>query len=257
MPAASRMVVDQAVYDERSLRIPEGFGWDDWLREVQDIQWRHRSMLWWLGDSMVFGERRFGEIYTQVVEDYSEESIMRAMPVCKEFPIERRRPIGFSFHQAVMAKDRSGNKRIFTAVEADALLDQAVDKKMTREAFRELIAERKKAFIEAEHERQREIFAAAKAEPELKSDSFLQELKSEEPAPRMDAPPAAEVVNLFPTSEQQQVPALSADDAADRLMSVARAGQLPEDIIEAILIVLQDRDRLIAEVGLRAGAEQA
>lgn len=250
-------VIDQAVYDERSLRIPAGYSWDDWLREVQDIQWRHRATLFWLGDAFNFGESRFGEIYTQAIEEYSEESIMRAMPVCREFPIERRRPIGFSFHAAVMAKDRASGKRIFTAEEANALLDRAVTEKMTRETFRELIAERKKAFIAAQapvvqrSERAAHNGDVADSSPaEPTQDTPEEGAWHEELVTGAGVPPrSADVVNLFPPAPSATI---SADDAAEMLRATLRDGWLPDELAEAISVVLQDRERLIAESRLAA-----
>ena len=253
MPAVHR-VVAAAVYDERSLTIPLGFTWDDWLHEVQDIQWRHRAMLFWLGDAFIFGEQRFGEIYAQAVEGYSEESIARAMSVCREFPPQRRRAIGFSFHAAVMA--RSAGKRVFTTEQADALLDLAVAQKITRSAFRTLIAEHKAAVSPPA--------AAQPDQPAVITDAgdlvakayFAGGRPAEEMPPAPPIITMAELINLFPNQEPAPEP-LSADEAASRLMSATRGNRLPDDIVEAILIVLQDRDRLLAEVDSRRKPEQA
>lgn len=241
MPAIHRIVA-AAVYDERSLTIPVSFTWDDWAREVKDIQWRHRAILWWLGDAMIFGSERFSETYAQAVEDYSEDSITRAMAVCREFPPQRRRAIGFSFHAAVMAKGRGSNKRLFTPEQADALLDLAVAQKMTREAFREMIKERRAAIETIDS------LPLPIPEDDLVDAGALDQLE-----PIDEGPPiikVAELINLFPN--QEPAPPLSPDEAASRLMMATRSNQLPEDIAEAILIVLADRDRLIEEARLQS-----
>lgn len=271
MPSVHR-VVAAAVYDERSLKIPTGFTWDDWLREVQDIQWRHRAILWHLGDAFLWGESRFGEMYAQAVDNYSEESITRAMSVCREFPPQRRRAIGFSFHQGVMVKSRKTGKRLFTPEQEDALLDLAVEQKLTREAFRELIKERREALDPAairpsdtgsadDASRSDEIAGENPALPTNPDDPV-----STEPLDRQSVDHAddegpriikvAELINLFPNQEPAPAP-MSADDAASLLLSATRGNRLPSDIIEAILIVLQDRDRLLAEAALPSARDRA
>lgn len=259
----SNTVIQGVVYEENALFFPRGMGWDDWRREVSEIQWRHRSTMWHLGDAFLWGENRFGELYVQGVDPYSEESIQTAMRVCRVFPPKRRRwKLGFSFYQVVYKRSEA---------EQDELLEMAATMGLTREAFREIRKERDAAAAVAAAAREDALKAAGvtilrpRDQPRL---SFLTgqsetttglpseasagtsatEVLEPEPepqsataAPGVEAVDPRESVAEFLSRQRPQIAA----DAAGWLMTYTRGGQLPADVTEALLLVLAERERLL------------
>jgi hypothetical protein len=244
--------IQGVVYQENALIFPRGTSFEDWEREVKDIQWRHRATMWHLGDAFLWGETRFGDLYVQAVEPYSEESIQTAMRVCRVFPPPRRKwKLGFSFYQVVYKRSEE---------EQDELLGLAAKKGLTREAFREVRKERDEAAAAAERQREAEIVAAGVtvlrptrfgvvvAQPQLQIPAVQQpdddgeaigpetlHLSSEEDIKK----------HFGPKPEPAPAKHLSPQDAAGWLMSYTHGGQLPVDVTEALLTVLADRERLL------------
>jgi len=63
-----------------------------------------RSIMWWIGDALAYGEITYGETYTQFAELTGKdiETIKKAKKVCERVEIGRRRPsLSFSHHDEV------------------------------------------------------------------------------------------------------------------------------------------------------------
>lgn len=50
------------------LDLPEGLTFDQWRGIGHSLQGVERSLMWWIGDWLRYGEKRYGESYTQAVE---------------------------------------------------------------------------------------------------------------------------------------------------------------------------------------------
>lgn len=61
-------VVSAVQWNAVSLNIPEYTSFDDWTRLGQTLQQMEKSVMWWIGDWLRFGERKYGETYTQAIE---------------------------------------------------------------------------------------------------------------------------------------------------------------------------------------------
>lgn len=66
---------------------------EEWLEAVQRLEDAQRAIRWNLGDLLILGEHRWGEMYAQALEatTYSYHTLTQYVRVCRAFPIERRR----------------------------------------------------------------------------------------------------------------------------------------------------------------------
>lgn len=80
--------------------------------------------LWALGDLFIFGERKWGEKYSQVLDGtkYTEKTLKNATWVCSQFPPSRRhKALTFNHHMAVAALEPADREAILTEAETKDL----------------------------------------------------------------------------------------------------------------------------------------
>lgn len=81
---------------------------EQWEAAVKVAKSLSISVMWIVGDLLVYGEERFGEDYAQAVEeaDYADDTVRVAQWVAKRFPPDKRiLELTFSHHQAVAVLD--------------------------------------------------------------------------------------------------------------------------------------------------------
>lgn len=84
-----------------SYQCTSGTTYDDWARDGALIQSIAGASTWWVGDWLNAGEQRWGETYTQAVEQtgLSVKTLSNAQWVANSIPpAERRRDLTFSHH---------------------------------------------------------------------------------------------------------------------------------------------------------------
>jgi macrodomain Ter protein organizer (MatP/YcbG family) len=89
--------------------------------------------LWWIGDWVNFGERKYGEEYAQALDatNYDYGTLRNQKWVASRFVLSRRHDnLSFSHHQEVAAMDEE---------QADKLLSQAEAEGWTRTELREIV----------------------------------------------------------------------------------------------------------------------
>jgi len=89
-------------------RPPEAMGFDAWLRVGHTFKLMEQSVLWWVGDWLVFGEMRYGETYAQAVDATGREyqTIANAKYVAGRIEFSRRREnLSWSHHAEVASLD--------------------------------------------------------------------------------------------------------------------------------------------------------
>jgi len=87
-----------------SLALPDDLPFDDWQRLGTTLKDIEKSVQWWIGDWLNFGERRYGETYAQAVDatDYEAGTLRNAKWVASKVEMSRRRDnLSFSHHQEV------------------------------------------------------------------------------------------------------------------------------------------------------------
>jgi N6-adenosine-specific RNA methylase IME4 len=90
-----------------SLHIPEATTFEEWSRLGKTLQQMERSVMWWIGDWLRFGERKYGETYTQAVEatGYSLDACKNAKWVAEAYaePSTRVDGLTWTHHREVAA----------------------------------------------------------------------------------------------------------------------------------------------------------
>jgi phage N-6-adenine-methyltransferase len=106
-------------FEERALVFREDTPFEVWSEVVGRLKSAEKSIQWWIGDALRFGERKYGEMYSQALEatDYSYGALRDAAWVSGRVELSRRRDnLPWSHHREVAALEPE---------EQDALLDAA------------------------------------------------------------------------------------------------------------------------------------
>jgi N6-adenosine-specific RNA methylase IME4 len=132
---------DETVLTPTGLKLPENLSFENWLNLAPKLRTIRDASLWWWGDYINFGERKYGEKYSQALEesDYSYGTLANASSLCNKFESSRRREnLPISFHQEVMS---------LPPADQDVLLDRCTDENWTRNELRGEIRKARKEFI--------------------------------------------------------------------------------------------------------------
>ncbi len=87
-----------------SLVLPEKLSFDHWDRIGRQLQLADLAVQWWIGDWLNYGESRYGDKYTQAVEEFGRKKqvLMNYASVAKRVETSRRREIvDYSIHVEV------------------------------------------------------------------------------------------------------------------------------------------------------------
>jgi hypothetical protein len=110
-----------------------------WSALVERLLGAHRSILWLIGDALVWGMDAFGEEFSHVVSERSKQVQYNAAWVSRSIPISRRREISWSHHFEIAGLEPT---------EQDKLLQAAVEHHLTVRELRDEVR-RLKQGIEA------------------------------------------------------------------------------------------------------------
>lgn len=126
---------------------PEGLvveglpSFETWLSALERVKYIGRSVQWWLGDLLNYGEQTYGEKYSQALEstDYQYGSLANIAYVAGRIePARRHVELSFTHHQEVAA---------LPPVDQDELLANATIQRWSTKELREAV--RKKALCRA------------------------------------------------------------------------------------------------------------
>jgi len=88
-----------------ALELPEGLPFEDWLELGGKLRAMERGVMWWIGDWLRYGERSYGEQYTQALAstDYTYGVLRRAKYVAAQFAelFRRRNNLSWAHHEEV------------------------------------------------------------------------------------------------------------------------------------------------------------
>jgi hypothetical protein len=94
------------------LKITARPSYEQWSELVKGLQRAHRSILWLIGDALVWGERTFGEEFSQSIAEYSKQTLYNAQWVSGRIEISRRlENLSWSHHQEVAALEPDAQDR--------------------------------------------------------------------------------------------------------------------------------------------------
>lgn len=94
------------VVTETGLELPPDLTYDEWESVGRTLQRIERSVMWWVGDWLRYGERKYGETYSQALEatDYAYQTLANAAWVSGRIePSLRRENLSWHHHKEVAA----------------------------------------------------------------------------------------------------------------------------------------------------------
>jgi hypothetical protein len=116
------------------LKINGRLSYEEWFELGKNLQGIHRSVLFWLGDWLSWGEAKWGEKYAQAVErtGYAAQTLANAQWVAKKIEFSRRiRELSWSHHQEISYLDDKA--------EQDRFMREAVESRLTVSELRQQI----------------------------------------------------------------------------------------------------------------------
>ena len=109
---------------ETGYELPEGLTFEEWAAEGPTLIAMARSAMWWVGDWLRYGERRFGERYAQAVEatGFALQTLRNAVWVCEKIPPSERRPsLDFGHHEAVAPLEPHQRRELLERAETEGM----------------------------------------------------------------------------------------------------------------------------------------
>lgn len=118
------------------LVLPEKLSFDHWERIGRQLQLADLAVRWWIGDWLVYGEQRYGEKYSQALEDQTgrkTQTLMNYAYVAKAVEISRRREnVDFSTHAEVASLPPDEQERILAKAAKEKLSRNTVRREADR-----------------------------------------------------------------------------------------------------------------------------
>lgn len=110
---------------------------NDWQEAGRRLKITHRGAMWWLGDWLLAGERLFGQLAAQALDDfgYDYSTLQNAKRVAQAIEPERRRPeLSFDHYLAVVSRE-------LTPADQEQLLGRALAGDWNRDQLRRAVKE--------------------------------------------------------------------------------------------------------------------
>lgn len=132
---------DGVEFKPAGLVIPDGFEFQQWEDIGRTIKVMNDGVQWWLGDWLNFGERKYGEKYSQALNDTEYQAFQDVAWVARQFEISRRREnLTWSHHREAAPLEIE---------EQNKVLDAASAGKLSTRELRRLIAEHKQLSLKS------------------------------------------------------------------------------------------------------------
>ncbi len=128
--------LDKIKLTPTSLSVVGTITFEEWSTHYSFFKNIERAAHWWIGDLLNYGEEHWPESFTQVIEDYAEQTRQNDKWVAKAVPPEKRRPeLSFSHHAEVASLMKTSPER------ADAVLERAIEDNLSVKSFRAVARE--------------------------------------------------------------------------------------------------------------------
>jgi hypothetical protein len=115
----------------------DGLTYEEWESVGFDLAKVDKSVQWWIGDWINYGERSYGDTYSAAIDatGMAYHSVKKLSLLCGEFEMGRRRPnLSFKHHAEVWSLE---------PIEQDRLLDLAENESLSCAKLREKVKELK------------------------------------------------------------------------------------------------------------------
>lgn len=124
-------LVERVTFHSVGLALPMHTSYEDWRVAGERIGTVKRAANWWAGDWVLFGEPRYGEMYSQAIHELGLDygTLANCVYVAKRFDLSRRHEnLSWEFHYAVAKLE---------AAEADRLLERCETEGWDRRRLRQ------------------------------------------------------------------------------------------------------------------------
>jgi hypothetical protein len=131
---SARLAVPGEIYSV-GMKLPEDLSFEQWETVVARLAMITRACMWWIGDALAYGSRRYGAMYKQALDSsgYDYQTLRNAAWVSSMIELSRRRDkLSWSHHCEVAALEPE---------QQDALLDRAESENMSRDDLRRTVRE--------------------------------------------------------------------------------------------------------------------
>lgn len=127
--ASTGEVLSEVSWDNAALHIPEGTSFEEWSRLGQTLRQMEKSVMWWIGDWLRFGERKYGETYTQAIEatGYSKSHLQDALYVAKAYePSARAEDLTWTHHREAAALPPADRRHVLDRAASEGMTTREV-----------------------------------------------------------------------------------------------------------------------------------
>jgi N6-adenosine-specific RNA methylase IME4 len=125
LDATTGEVVSAVSWDSVALHIPEGTTFPEWSELGRTLQQMEKSVMWWIGDWLRFGERKYGETYAQAIEatGYSNQTLRDAKWVAEAYSdlSLRKDNLSFTHHKEAASLPPAEREGVLTRAASDGL----------------------------------------------------------------------------------------------------------------------------------------
>lgn len=131
-PAQAQVYAVTSWITPTGLDLPDGLPFDVWQAVGEQLKLVERSLMWLVGDWMLYGEGNYGERFSQALDasDYAPQTIENATWVARSISRSRRREsLSWSHHAEVASRQ-------LTPEQQDMLLDIAEAEALTTKELR-------------------------------------------------------------------------------------------------------------------------
>lgn len=114
-PSAGLFEIPGCVFEPTRLTLPARLSFDHWERIGRQLQLADLAVQWWIGDWLNYGESRYGEKYTQAVEEFGrkKQTLMNYAYVAGAIePSRRREIVDFSTHAEVASLEPEDQEKV-------------------------------------------------------------------------------------------------------------------------------------------------
>jgi N6-adenosine-specific RNA methylase IME4 len=128
-------LASQARLTPAGLDLPATLPFDDWLELGRGLRLLEGAVQWWVGDWLNYGERRYGQKYTEAAAatGYAYDSLNAARWVAQRIEVVRRRTnLSWSHHKEVAGLDVPEQELLLDAAEAEGWSRNALRRRVKR-----------------------------------------------------------------------------------------------------------------------------
>ena len=118
------------------LVLPDDLEYDNWIQVGETLKLIESGVQWWIGDWLAFGERKYGEMYSQALDstEYEYQSLADMVYVATNVGFSRRREnLSWSHHREVAALEPEQQTLIL-----DSAVNEGLSHKQLRQEVRAL-----------------------------------------------------------------------------------------------------------------------